>query len=615
MEDRAPQLMDVLSEAFHPKGGSSLGEEAFGMLLGDLQWVHLNGKEILFTRGETSDNLYVVVSGRLRAVGPDQSGREMTRDLGVGEVIGEMGVIAGEPRSMTVFAVRDSDLVSLSRAALEDLISRHPQLMMGILSTVIQRLRLPAGSEGEAGATCATLALVPIGSSASADEFPSRLVKSLGGMGATRLLDRSAVETLTGIPGGADFPPGTLEGERLLDCLNREEAAHRFLVFLADLDHVEWTRRCLRQADHVLLVAAATDDPVPNQRESELVWRDHGPTSARKSLALVHPDGASLPEGTERWLEHRDLHRHYHVRRDSPADDERVARSLAERGIGLVLGGGGARGFAQIGVIRALRESGIPIDFVGGTSMGAIIAAACAMGWDTPTMIRLGIEAFVESKAFKEYTLPIVSLIRGDRLERVTRKIFGETRIEDLWIPQFSVSCNLTSSEAMVHRRGLLWRALRASGSLPGVLAPVLEGGQLLVDGGVLDNLPGGVMRSLSGGPVIVVDVSPAVDLRADCERVPSPWQLIRDRVVSRRRPSMPGIVDILMRATTLTSARVASAVRSGADLYLHPPVESYGLLEFEAIERIAEAGYAYAMSQIESRGGPEGIFRSNGLG
>ncbi len=614
MEDRAPQLMDVLSEAFRPSGGP-LDGDAFEMLLGRLQWVHLRGKEFLFSRGEASDRLYVVVAGRLRAVGPDQSGREMTRDLGVGEVIGEMGVVAGEPRSMSVFAVRDSDLVSLSRTALEELISRHPQLMMGILSTVIRRLRLPAGSQGEAGATCATLALVPLGDSVPAGEFSRRLAKALGAMGAARLLDQHEVETLSGVPGGADFPPGTPEGERLLDCLNQQEAAHEFLVFLADLDHVEWTRRCLRQADHVLLVAMAADDPRPGGREADLVWKDHGPTSARKSLALIHPDGSSLPTGTERWLEGRDLHRHYHVRGDSPADDARLARSLAERGIGLVLGGGGARGFAQIGVIRALRESGIPIDLVGGTSMGSIIAAACAMGWDSPTMIRLGLEAFVESKAFKEYTLPIVSLIRGDRLERVTRKIFGETRIEDLWIPQFSVSCNLTSSEAVIHRRGLLWRALRASGSLPGVLAPVLEEGQLLVDGGVLDNLPGGVMRSLSGGPVIVVDVSPAVDLRADCERVPSPWQMVRSRLVSRKRPSMPGIVDILMRATTLTSARVASSVRGDADLYLHPPVESYGLLEFEAIEKIAEDGYAYAMSQIESLGGPEGIFSSNGLG
>ncbi len=613
MEDRAPQLRHVLSESFLP-GGGLLDDEAFGKLLEHLRWVHLRGKELLFLRGDASDDLYVVVSGRLRAVGPDQSGREMTRDLGVGEVIGEMGAIAGEPRSMAVFAVRDSDLVSLSRRALENLIAEHPQLMMGILSTVIRRLRLPAGTEGEAGATCSTLALVPLGRDLPAGEFARRLVKSLGALGAVRLLDRGTVEALSGVPGGADSPPGTPEGEGLQDCLNRQEAAHEFLVFLADPDHVEWTRRCLRQADHILLVAMAAADPAPDEGEAGLVWDDHGARSARKSLALVHGDGAPLPEGTARWLEGRDLHRHYHVRWGAPSDFDRLARSLAERGVGLVLGGGGARGFAQIGVIRALRESGIPIDFVGGTSMGAIVAAACAMEWDAPTMVALGVEAFVESKAFKEYTLPLVSLIRGDRLERVTRKIFGETRIEDLWIPQFSVSCNLTSSEAVVHRRGLLWRALRASGSLPGVLAPVLEDGQLLVDGGVLDNLPGGVMRSWSGGPVIVVDVSPAVDLRANCERVPSPWQLIRSRFASRGRPAMPGIVDILMRATTLTSARIASSVRGDADLYLHPPVEAYGLLEFEAIERIAEDGYAYAMSRIEELGGPEGVFCRKGL-
>ena len=296
------------------------------------------------------------------------------------------------------------------------------------------------------------------------------------------------------------------------------------------------------------------------------------------------------------------------MRRDHPEDIGRLARSVAGRGVGLVLGGGGARGFSQIGVIQALRENGIPIDFVGGASMGAIVAAACAKGWDTPTMIALGREAFVDSRAFREYTLPFVSLLGGRRLERVTRKIFGETEIEDLWTPQFSVSCNLTASEAVVHQRGKLWKAVRASGSLPGVLAPVLDDGQLLVDGGVLDNLPGDVMSSLSGGPVVVVDVTPEEDLRARCETVPSAWRMFRDRFLAGEDPGMPGIVDILMRATTLNSVRVASQVKREADLYLHPAVEGYGMLEFDAIESLVEAGYEHAMRRFEELGGADRV-------
>jgi NTE family protein/lysophospholipid hydrolase len=295
------------------------------------------------------------------------------------------------------------------------------------------------------------------------------------------------------------------------------------------------------------------------------------------------------------------------VRWDTPEDFARLARSLAERAVGLVLGGGGARCFAQIGVIRALRECGIPIDSVGGTSMGAIVAAACAMGWDHAAMVRLARRAFVESKSFLEYTLPMISFIRGRRLDRVSREIFGDTQVEDLWIPQFSVSSNLTTTEPIVHRRGPVWKAVRASGSLPGVLPPVLAGRHLLVDGGVLNNLPGDVMRARSGGPLIVVDVAPEEDLHAECDCVPSPWWMLWKRLRSGRGGAgMPGIFDIMIRATLLSSIRAAKAMRKEADLYLHPPVQCYGMLQFDAIEQIVETGYQYALRQIELFGGRE---------
>ncbi len=588
MEDRDDALHELLSRAFLP-GGGLLDAETFADVLAETRRVHLKGKEVLFARGDASDSLYVVENGRLRASGPDQSGKEMSRDLVAGELLGEMGVLSGEARSMTVYAVRDSRLAALSKSAIEGLMSRRPQLMMGVLNTLIARLRGAAPASRATG-SCFALAVVPLGKGVETEGFSRRIATALEEMGPTRHLDRAAVEGR----GGGDLD----------DWLNRQEDAHRFLVYAASLDDEEWTRRCVRQADHVLLVAGAGDEPAPGEKELALIWRDHGPTSARRSLALVHPDDAPCPSGTSRWLAGRDLHRHYHLRPGRPGDFGRIARSLADLAVGLVLGGGGARGFSQIGVIRALRENGIPIDFVGGTSMGAIIAAACAMDWDASTMIALGKEAFVESKAFREYTLPLVSLLRGRRLERVTRKIFGETQVEDLWLPQFSISCNLTAGEPLVHRRGPLWKALRASGSLPGVLSPVLDDGQLLVDGGVLDNLPGDVMRSLSGGPMIVVDVTPDRDLSPRCESVPSPWRILRSRLLSRDDLGMPGILDILTRSTTLTSARVASEVKDDADLLFRPDVRDYKMLEFEAIEELAEIGYRHALDVIERRGG-----------
>jgi predicted acylesterase/phospholipase RssA/CRP-like cAMP-binding protein len=597
MEDRNESLRAVLGRAFL-REGETLDDAVFDDLLAELRWVHLHGKEVLFEEGAPSESLFVIASGRLRAVGPDPSGKAFSRDLVAGEMFGEMGVISGDPRSMTVYAVRDSALTELPKAAVEGLMSRHPQLMKGILNTVISRLR--GASASSSATSCFALAAVPLSKGPALEGFARRLADAFGEMGSTRLLDREAT--------------GGREGEALVAWLNALEESNRFLVYAADPADPEWTARCVRQADHVLLVAEPASDPEPGDWERELLWRDHGPTSARRSLALVHDDPSRRPSGTGRWLDPRELHRHYHLRLGDPGEFGRLARSLSDHGVGLVLGGGGARGFSQVGVIRAMRESGIPIDFVGGTSMGAIVAAACAMGWDTPTMIALGREAFVDSKAFSEYTLPIVSLLRGNRLERVTRKIFGETQIEDLWIPQFSVSCNVSTSAPVIHQRGPLWKAVRASGSLPGVLPPVLDDRQLLVDGGVLDNLPGDVMRGLSGGPVVVVDVTPKQDLLAPCDTVPSPWQILRHRLFSKGEPCMPGMVDILMRATTLTSVRLANEVKGDADLYLHPPVEAFGMLEFDAVERIAAIGYDYTLQRIEEWGGPAKVRELLGL-
>ncbi len=598
MEEPSEALRGLLSRAFL-REGEDLGDAAYGDLLSELRWVHLRGKEVLFEQGAESESLFVIASGRLRAVGPGPSGKHFSRDLVGGEIFGEMGVISGETRSMTVYAVRDSDLAELPKAAVEGLMSRHPQLMKGILHTVISRLRGP--STAHATPSCFALAVVPLGTQPTLAGFAEKLADAFAASGATRLVDRSGA--------------GERDGESLVSWLNALEEEYSFLVYAADPADGEWTARCVRQADHVLLVADPQADPEPSPLERETVWRDHGLTSALRSLVLVHSDPARRPSGTARWLDPRALHRHYHLRPTHPGEFARLARSISDRGVGLVLGGGGARGFAQVGVIRALRECGVPIDFVGGTSMGAIVAAACAMDWDAETMADLGREAFVESKAFSEYTLPLLSLLRGNRLERVTRKIFGDTQIEDLWIPQFSVSCNLTASSPVVHLRGPVWKAVRASGSLPGVLAPVLEDRQLLVDGGVLDNLPGDVMRSLSGGPLVVVDVTPEQDLRAPCDTVPSPWQMLRQRLFAKSEPCMPGIVDILMRSTTLTSVRLATEVKEDADLYLHPPVEAFGMLEFDAIDRIAAIGYDYTRGRIDECGGPDAILARLGCG
>ena len=313
------------------------------------------------------------------------------------------------------------------------------------------------------------------------------------------------------------------------------------------------------------------------------------------ALILLHPAGAALPSGTRAWLDAAPAGEHFHIREGADADFGRLARCLAGRAIGLALGGGGARGLAHLGVIRALLENGLPIDRVAGTSMGAIVGAAAAMEMAYETELANGQRTFIKGKPHKEYTLPLFSLVRGRRLNHHLALIYGDTCIEDLWRTFLCVSCNLTTTDMVVHTRGLVWKAVRASLAIPGIFTPVVRNGELLVDGGVLNNLPGDLLRAAGCSRVVVVDVSPPLDLAIGCEEFPSPWRRLWCRLWRRElTPHVPSVVDILMRTVVISSEQKVREIKRDADLCLTPPVTHYGMLQFDAMHAIADAGYAY---------------------
>jgi predicted acylesterase/phospholipase RssA len=293
---------------------------------------------------------------------------------------------------------------------------------------------------------------------------------------------------------------------------------------------------------------------------------------------------------------------HHHVAADSPSDFARLARFLAGRATGVVLGGGGTRCFAHIGVIRALEEAGIEIDAIGGTSMGAYLAAQYALGWDPARMRAFNRETWVRVRPMQDYTLPVLSLLTGRGFRKVARDIAGEAAIEDLAMRFFCVSSNLTRARIVAHRLGPLWRGMVASISVPGLMPPVAEGGDLLVDGAVLNNLPVDVMRSLCEGTVIASDVSPLVDLAVDPGVGLSsglwsrlfPWRRARPD-----GPKPPTVVDVLSRVSTLNSTVATEVVKKQADLYLHPPTEDFTVVDWERADALMDVGYEYATRAV----------------
>ncbi len=348
----------------------------------------------------------------------------------------------------------------------------------------------------------------------------------------------------------------------------------------------------------MLVVAGADAPPDLGPVAAELAPLMAG---CRQELILLHEDSRRRPRETARWLKLSGFHRHHHLRLDIPGDFGRLARLIAGLGVGLVLGGGGARGFAHIGVIRALEEAGIPIDRIGGTSMGAVIAGLYARGYDWKDMLRLNYWGWVRLRPHNLYTLPLVSLLSDRKAERMLGMMFQETAIEDLWLSYFCVSTNLTRAEVVVHREGKLRKWVGASMRLPGIVPPVVENGDLLVDGGVLNSLPTDVMRAQGEGPIIAVDVSASIDVCADpgYRRAPGPWELLGQRLRGSKARSFPNILELIHRSAVLASDVYAKQARREVELYLDLPMDGFDMFDVAPLEQLADLGYKYTSERL----------------
>jgi NTE family protein/lysophospholipid hydrolase len=473
---------------------------------------------------------------------------------------------------------------------------------MQITLQIVRRLQRSLGVR-RASNTVMTLAVIPAGREAPVPLFARRLAEALGQFGSTLHLDGARVDGLLG-QGSAQTPQHGPGSNRIVGWLNEQELSHQYVIYEADAVRSNWTRRCLRQADRVLAVGQAGTDPALGPIEEEARRSGGSESLARQDLVLLHEDGSGRPAGTSDWLRLRRLERHHHLRLSSSGDVQRLARILTGRGVGIVLGGGGARGLSHLGALRALAECRIPIDAIGGTSMGAIIAALPAMGMDYPTMYEACRDYFVKGRLL-DFTLPVVSLTSGARIARRLAAFFGDAQIEDLWVNYYCISSNLTRAEAVVHRDGPVWKRVRASISLPGILPPIFHNGDLLVDGGVINNLPVDVMRSLcEGGMVIALDVTPKVDLthREPFPEVISGWRVLARRANPFGKPMhVPQLASVLVRTTLLGSSSTQNLMAQRADLVLRPPLEQFGLLEFKSFDQIVDIGYRHALERLEA--------------
>lgn len=599
---RQQQLLQILTNLF-----GMLDKCALADLQQKLEWRQLLAGETLMTQGEASDAAYIVVNGRLRVTmhhvtRPGAAGEHFIREVGAGEVIGEIGLLTHAPRSATIKAIRATTVVRLSAAVCEALVVQHPQVMVQVARLMAAR---QVGAPAPKAHTLAALTFTLLASDPSVPlaTVAERLEQVFSGWGPTLVLDSARFDDAFGKVGAAQTRPEDPLHLAVSGWLAQQENRYAFIILLADPTWTPWTERCTQQADRNLLVKQAQGDAAVDRLEAQLAQRH---SLIPQELLLLQPATTTHPHATGRWFSGRQVAAHHHLRMDNRDDWQRLARRLTGRSIALVLGGGGARGNAHTGVIRALLEAKIPIDLIGGTSFGAVIGALYAQTLDYDKMMQ-HTQRHSSRQQILDYTLPLTSLLAGAKTVQRFRQIFGETTIEDMWLPFFAVSYNLSRATLQIHQQGPLWLLLRATTAIPGVFAPVAYEGNVLVDGGIVNNFPVDVMRELyQPGAVIGVNLYPPREALQGYHFGPSVsgwqqlWQWLNPLLRRQgKRSSTPSLMSVLLRTLEIQGVESLRAIQGLVDLLIEPAVDHIRIDAFDAYQAAHDSGYEAAVKAL----------------
>lgn len=554
----------------------------------EARWFSVPAGWPLFQAGELSDSIFFVLSGSFGAFRAMQDGRsEFLGHIRAGEPVGEMAMFQGGvdidgdgtpdnvPHTSSVYALRDSEVLEISRKGFQRLTNAEPEILNAMIRLILSRIR--EGNQRNRRTAPKVFALVATSPTIDLELRAKALQKSLAALGVKSRI----VEEIEG-----DEKPSAF--------FDQLEAENDIVLLISTMGDNAWYRLAMRQADRIWVVARADAKPsYPLFPESD---------SPAQSLKLV--DVLLLHHGAERracrpadWLDASGGARVFHWHKIDGEHCDRLARTIAGRSVGVVFSGGGARAYAHIGVVRAMRELGIPIDFAGGASMGAVIAGCVAMGWDDDEIDMRIRKAFVETNPLADWNLPVVGMVKGHRVNARLQEHFGEAEIGDLEMPFFAISTNLSDGAYRIHRRGLLRHALRATISLPGILPPVVDHGEVLVDGAVLNNFPTDVMREFQRGFVVGCDVARAPEGLDPNEFINPPgffgW------VAKHGFSSAPPIAGLLMRSATVSIN--PNAGRELVDVLILPELKDIELRDWKAYDEAVEAGYLSALNALKS--------------
>uniref|UniRef100_A0A8C9RW72 lysophospholipase n=1 Tax=Scleropages formosus TaxID=113540 RepID=A0A8C9RW72_SCLFO len=607
-----------------------------------LDWMAVEAGRAVYRQGDKSDSTFIVLSGRLRSVILKEDGKkELNAEYGRGDLIGVVEALTHQNRATTVHAIRDSELAKLPEGALSSIKRRYPQVVTRLIhllgQKILQQVNGPLtgvlalhtpGSKWDAGnpaSNLSTVSILPVSEEVPLTAFTLELQHALSPIGPTLLLTSDIIKQRLG-----SAALDSVHEYRLSSWLGQQEDIHRIVLYQSDSSLTPWTQRCIRQADCIIIVGLGEQEPVVGELERML---EGSAVRAQKQLVLLHREDGLPPQRTAEWLNMRSwISRHLHLscpRRvfskrslpklremyqrvfqkppDRHSDFSRLARVLTGNAIALVLGGGGARGCCQVGILRALNEAGIPVDLIGGTSIGALMGALYAEDRSYSRM-RIRAREWEMTSVFKkvlDLTYPVTSMFSGAAFNSGISNVFQSKQIEDLWIPYFNITTDISASTMRVHTDGSLWRYVRASMSLSGYLPPLCDpkDGHLLMDGGYINNLPADVARSMGAKVVIAIDVGSQDEthLTNYGDSLSGWWLLWKRFNPLAEKVKVLNMAEIQTRLAYVCCVRQLESVKNSDYCeYIRPPIDRYRTLEFGKFDEIAEVGYQHGKTVFD---------------
>ncbi len=592
---------DLVNALKQNKIFSALNDEGIQATLPKFTKLELKPHETLFYQGDSSEYIYVMTHGKLSAAITNAAGE--TRVIGYiesGEAIGESGALTAEPRALTIKAVEESTLYRLSSKQFIEIAHQYPAMLFAAIDPVIKRSRsiIQLLSSEKVNRH---LVIVPANKNISLDDFQEKL--------------RGHLENYPSVTLISDYDPefhkisSEALKEKIMAVEKNKKKLHKFLYVLKSCD-TPLAKVALRKAHIIYITAYSHQTPhvdkwlVDRFRTQRIHYRPEA------ALILLHNKNSTFPKNTANWLAEMHFDTYHHVRMNVNKDYLRLLRFIRGKAIAVILSGGGTRGWAHLGAIKALRERKIPIDMIGGTSVGAIVAGCYAIHEsydDAYERFHKVIAGSAKSVSWRSLTWPIISLFNAKNFTLSLMDVFENNKIENLWLPFFCISCNLANHTEEIHRQGLLWQKTRASSSIPGIIPPMVINNELHLDGGLLNNLPVDVARDFLGKKAKII----AIDLNSftiDRHKYQFPpiltfkQALLAKLGFTLENYHFPRFVDTFMHGILMGS--LLKAIKNGlaANVMVGLDLNKFRLLQsnLKEADKLVQIGYEATIKQLD---------------